>query len=490
MSEFNRRSFLRAMAGSAAALSVRTWTMADEAPSGANRLNILLITADDLNYDSLGVCGSKTPGITPNLDRLAGEGMRFERAHVTVAVCQPSRSALMTGRYPHRNGAMGFQDIRDDVPTLGEQLRAAGYINGIFAKVSHLAPRPRFCWDTVVDAVTLKSGRDPEGFYQHSKKFFQDAHAAGKPFFLMANSQDPHRPWAGSEIEQRRIAKGEAFPPISRSYKPDEVQVPAFLPDLPKVRGEMAQYYTCVHRCDEAVGQILKALKESGMEDNTLVMFLSDNGISMPFAKSNCYLASTRTPWIVRWPGKVKPQSVQSTHYISGIDFLPTVLEAADLGALAEVDGQSFVPLLLGREQAGRDKVVTVYHETSGKLKVPMRCIHDGKYGYVYNAWSDGKTEYRSEPMGGNSYAAMKEKAKSDARVAERVEMLVHRVPEELYDLDADPSCLTNLVNAPDKRDVLDRMRRDLKQWMDKTGDPIKPDYDDHLQKRSVERPT
>lgn len=112
------------------------------------RPNILLITADDLNYDSLGSYGCQVPNITPNLDRLAAEGLKFNHAHVNIAVCQPCRQSIMTGRYPHRNGAEGFDPIADDVPTLQEQLRAAGYLNGILGKEIHLRPKHRYCWDT------------------------------------------------------------------------------------------------------------------------------------------------------------------------------------------------------------------------------------------------------------------------------------------------------------------------------------------------------
>ena len=108
------------------------------ASAASPRLNVLFITADDMNYDTPGFTGCLTPGITPNLDRLASQGMRFVNAHVTVAVCQPSRECLMTGRYPHRNGATGFYPVRQDVPTLTESLKAAGYQLGIMAKVSHL----------------------------------------------------------------------------------------------------------------------------------------------------------------------------------------------------------------------------------------------------------------------------------------------------------------------------------------------------------------
>src|SRR5206468_10648753 len=119
----------------------------------------------------------------------------------------------------------------------------------------------------IVGADDLGIGRDPKLYYQHAKEFFATARKEDKPFFLMANSQDPHRPFAGSDAEKRQ----GKFPGASRYYKPDEITVPGFLPDLPDVRKELAQYYTSAHRCDETVGQILRALKESGFEENTLV---------------------------------------------------------------------------------------------------------------------------------------------------------------------------------------------------------------------------
>src|SRR6185436_7584842 len=156
--------------------------LASSAFAQTTRPNVLLITADDMNYDTPGYAGCRVPDITPNLDKLAADGIYFRKAHVTVAVCQPSRSVLMTGRYPHRNGAEGFNPIREGVPTLGEELRAAGYYNGIFAKVPHLAPIGRFCWDTIVPADDLGMGRDPKLYYQHAKEFFTTAKTQGKPF--------------------------------------------------------------------------------------------------------------------------------------------------------------------------------------------------------------------------------------------------------------------------------------------------------------------
>ncbi|MHC4515922.1 MAG: sulfatase-like hydrolase/transferase, partial [Planctomycetota bacterium] len=137
------------------------------------RPNILLITADDLNYDSVGVYGSKVKSITPNIDALARQGMRFLHGHVTIAVCQPSRSVLMTGRYPHRNGARGFEPIRKDIPTLTGLLRKAGYVNGILGKTRHLAPAHRFAWDFHVERRQLGEGRAPKRYYQEVVRFLQ-----------------------------------------------------------------------------------------------------------------------------------------------------------------------------------------------------------------------------------------------------------------------------------------------------------------------------
>lgn len=449
------------------------------ASASGERLNILLITADDMNWDGPGVYGSKTPGVTPNIDRLAAEGLRFTHSHITIAVCQPSRSVLMTGRYPHRNGAMGFEPIREDVPTLGESLRAAGYLNGILGKERHLEPREKFCWDTYVGVADLSQGRDPQKYYQYAKTFFEQARAAGRPFFLMANSHDPHRPFAGSERDRAqpnrpRARRGPAdYPDPARMYEPQEICVPGFLPDLPAVRSEVAQYYSSVHRCDETVGEILRALRETHQEDRTLVMFLSDNGMAFPFAKTNCYLNSTRTPWIVRWPGRVKPGTVDSEHFISGIDFMPTVLEAAGLKPVEGMDGRSFLPVLRGEHQAGRDRVFTMFNQTAGKRDYPMRCLQDKRFGYIFNAWSDGTTVFLSESTGSASFKGMKAAASTDEGIAARVEFLDHRVPEEFYDLQADPNALKNLIDDPQYTAEVARFRMGLLELLRSTDDPV-----------------
>jgi len=479
----NRREFLGVVSGGAAtAMAPR---MAAGATSRPKRPNILFITADDMNHDSLGTTGCKIPGITPNLDRLAAEGMRFRHGHVSIAVCQPCRSVLMTGRYPHRNGAKGFEPIDPKVPTLQESLRAGGYLNGIMGKVSHLAPREKFCWDTAVTPDKLGAGRGPAMFYKHAKRFFQQAKEAGRPFFLMANSHDPHRPFPGSEQERRathrKRRKLRGLPEPSRHYRPDEVRVPGFLPDLPDVRKEVAQYYSAVHRCDETVGQVIRALAETGQAANTLVMFLSDHGMAFPFAKTNCYLNSTRTPWIVRWPGRVKPGGVDDAHFISGIDFLPTILDAAGLPGVDGVDGRSFLPLLAGRSQSRRDKVFTLFFQTAARRQYPMRCVQTRRFGYIYNAWSDGKTVFKNESQSGLTFRAMQAAGKDDPAVAARVKLFQYRVPEEFYDLQKDPDALKNLIDDPKVKPQIDVMRKALLDMMVRTQDPLLRTFKKHI---------
>jgi len=469
---FTRRSFLKS-AGLGSALLVSGHLSAYGANEQKKRPNILLITADDMNWDAPGCFGGRTPDITPNIDRLASEGVRFEHAHITIAVCQPSRSVLMTGRYPHRNGAEGFQPINTSVPTLQEELNKAGYWQGILGKVKHLAPPEKFKWDMIEDIQDLGSGRNPELYYKYARDFFQQAAGQKKSFFLMANSHDPHRPFHGSEQERKKFAKVlKDIPAPSRVYKGDEIEVPGFLPELPDVRKEIAQYYSSVRRCDDTVGAVLRALRDSGQTENTLIMFLSDNGMALPFAKTNCYLHSTRTPWIAAWPGRIKSGTVDKQHFISGIDFMPTALEAAGVSAPDGMDGSSFLPVLLGKEQPERDKVFTQFHQTSGRNRYPMRCVQTCRFGYIFNPWSDGQRVFKNESQSGLTFNAMKAAAPRDDSVAGRVKLFQYRVIEEFFDFKNDPDGLHNLIDDPSYKKEINKLRKDMLDWMKKTGDP------------------
>ena len=435
-------------------------------------LNILLITADDLNKNSVGVFGSKVEDITPNIDKLASEGVVFERGHVNVAVCQPSRGILATGKYAHNSGIEGFFHTKKDIPTIVSTLKANNYYCGILGKVGHSSPKKNTPWDFKLDMPDLGMGRNKDIYYKQAKQIIQNAKKEGKPFYIMANSHDPHRPFAFTESEEKWLANGNDILKPSRIYKEEEVTIPGFLPELPLVRKEVTQYFNSVRRLDDTVGKILEILEQEGQADNTLVMFLSDNGMAFPFAKTNCYLQSTNTPWIVRWPGKVKPNTRNTNDFISGVDFFPTVLEAIGIDKPEGLDGNSFLPVLLGKSQEGRDEVYTQFFETSAKKIFPMRCVQDAKYGYIFNAWSNGVTEFKNESQSGYTYKAMVEAAKTNPEIAARVTLFDKRVVEEFYDFENDPNALNNLIDNPEYKELIDAKRAKMQAWMEKTNDP------------------
>jgi N-sulfoglucosamine sulfohydrolase len=436
------------------------------------RPNVVLITADDLNWHSVGAYGCTTPDCTPNIDALAAQGMRFEHAHVTVAVCQPSRGAMMTGCYPHHSGQEGFYHIDSfDFPLLTEELQKAGFLNGILGKIGHSSPRISFPWDYRLDMPELGWGRDADVYGSCVREFVSMSRRENKPFFLMANAHDPHRPFHGNDASLQG-KEGFVYPAPSRTYRPDEIDVPGFLPDVPEVRQEIAEYSSSVRRCDDVVGKIVKELQDAGVFQNTLVMFLSDNGMAFPFAKSNCYLHSTKTPLIVSWPNQIRAGEVDTEHFVSGIDLMPTILDAIGLDIPADCDGSSFLPVLHGNRMNGRGIVFTQYHETYAQNRYPMRCVQNHRFGYIFNPWSDGTYEYRCESQSGRTFKAMQDAAKSNGDIAGRVDLYVHRVPEELYDFANDPDATCNLIGDPEYVAELERLQSLLEKHMEQVGDP------------------
>ena len=446
-------------------------------------LNILFLTADDLAYNSIGAFGCQVKEITPNIDRLAGEGIRFTNAHINSAVCQPCRQSLLTGLYPHNNGAEGFEPIDEDITTLPELLKKAGYINGILGKEIHHQPTEKFFWDfipfrTEKDSI-WRSGnsRNPALFYEYSKRFFNIAKNENKPFFFQANSHDPHRPFAGSALDSADW-KGN-IPPITRLYNPEDIEMLGYLPDIQDVRKEVAQYYNSVYRCDQNIGAVLEALKESGFESNTLVIFLSDHGASFPFSKAQCYLNSTKTPMIIRWPGVTDTGLTNIDNLISGTDIMPTILEAAGLPVPADLDGRSFTPLLLKNKYEGRSFLFTSFYQIFGNRRYPMRCLQNKEFGYIYNFWSDGSTAMSGDATGGLTWKAMLKAAETDQKIAGRVELYRHRVREEFYDLKNDPEAFNNLVDDPAYSVKIKEFREMMLKEMKKYNDPAYEAYKD-----------
>lgn len=453
--------------------------------------NVLLLTLDDMNYNSHDFLRHDKETLTPYMDELQRDALYFANSHVTIGVCQPSRSALMTGRYPHRNGARGFEAINEEVETLSAILHRHGYFTAIIGKVPHLAPLEAFCWDRYIHTLCAEEsfGRDPASYYRHTKQMLAEAAAQGKPFFLMANSHDPHRPFAGSRHEEKAFGRNL---PASRVYTADDVAAPGFLPDLPDIRTETAQYLTSVHRADESVGAILRALKEAGQYEQTIIMVLSDNGMAMPFAKANCYYNSTKSPYLMRWPGHTGKRRTEAL--VSGIDYMPTILDMLNLPCPEGIDGHSMTHLFEEDSDKQYDDIYTLFFKTAknpitrSERHFPMRCVQDTQYAYIYNSWHDGETQYIAESMAGLTYAAMEAAAQTDESVAQRVKLYRYRVREELYDLVKDPDALHNLADDPAMAGRLAHYRARMESYLRETGDELLPTYLEQIHGKDVSK--
>jgi N-sulfoglucosamine sulfohydrolase len=262
------------------------------------------------------------------------------------------------------------------------------------------------------------------------------------------------------------------MPPVTRQYTPDEINVLGYLPDIPDVRKEVAQYYGNVYRADQNVGGVLRALKESGLEDNTVVFFLADHGAAFPFAKAQTYLNSSKTPLIVKWPDNIDHGITDSEHMVMTIDLMPTIMEIVGLPMVPDLDGESFLPLLYNENQDNREYAYSSFYQIFARIRYTMRCVQNEEFGYIYNFWSDGKQVIRGDATGGLTWKAMLKAAETDPEIAKRVELYKYRVPEEFYHYKTDPDGLHNLVDDPAYAKELDKFRSQMLEMMEKYKDP------------------
>ncbi len=442
-------------------------------------LNFLILTADDMNWDSVGCYGCPLEDVTPTIDKLATDGIRFEHAHVASTACYPSRSAISTGMRGHRSGGEGFFYLRHpDVPTVQQLLHDEGYRVGILGKVTHSTPYEDTPWD-----LALEMGRVTEDFAKESAAFIDDSVKQDKPFYLIVNSHDPHRPY----FKIDKAGAGDPGEP-SHVFQPDEIPIHPTVPDHPTVRYEQACYFTSVRRFDDVVEATLKVLEDRGLEENTMIILLSDHGMAVPSAKSNCYTQSTRTPFIVRWDGKVTSGRVDSEHIISTMDILPTILEAAGIENPGGMDGRSLMPLLRGEKQDNRDHIFTQYYMKIGKTNYQMRALQDKEFLYLFNPWYNGKPVYNTSSMGGSIFATMLQMGKNDPVWAERSEYLLTRAPEEFFDLRSDPHCLNNLIADPLHVERIADHRKRMGAHLFSSTDPMAEVFEVFQESQSVEK--
>jgi N-sulfoglucosamine sulfohydrolase len=437
-------------------------------------LNLLIITTDDLNYDSLGWMG-RTPSATPHFDSFAKECIAFTHAHTTCPICQPSRSALMTGRFPHRNGALGFDPVNLKVPTLCEIMNTQGYFTAVINKSDHMTPREKFNWQSIVERVDLVRSTSPEDSCRNPANYSRDmlaaisaAEASSRPFFINVNIIDPHRPFYGTDEDRKMGGVLSRFPEYP-------IQLPGFLDDLPDVCEEVGQYERSVQRCDKSFGEIINTLEASGHSKQTLIVFISDHGMPFPFSKTTLYQSGTRTPLLLRWPAMPHART-DKVHMVSNIDVLPTILQLLELATPHGLDGQSLLPLLNISDdlRSSQDRYIfTQVTSNARRQQFPSRCIRSRRFSYIWNYWSNGITEFHNESMHGLTFNAMVQAAKTNLRIQSRVQHFLFRTPEEFYDLEKDPCERDNLIANPAYQSQIQSMKAMLSAQMKATKDPL-----------------
>ncbi|MCW4462723.1 sulfatase [Sphingomonas sp. BT-65] len=453
----HRRTLLKGMAG-AAAVSAG----AARAQAGKRQRNVLLLISDDQGLD-LGCYG--TPVATPRLDRLAREGTRFTHAFAAVSSCSPSRAVIHTGLYGHQNGMYGLQhdvhhqSLLDGIETLPSLLRRAGYAVALVGK-KHVGPDKAFPFEA--ELVPERSGiRDVREMATAAASFIRSTN--DRPFFVTVAYSDPHR--AATDYGNDRPWPG--VKPVR--YDPAKVHIPSHLPDLPEVRQDLAGYYESLSRLDSGVGMLLDLLAQSGRADDTLVIFLSDNGRPFPGAKTNLYAPGLHLPLIVRAPGS---GTTASDAMVSWVDIAPTVLEWAGVASPEyPLSGKSLLPILGKPGDPARDAVFASHEFHEINQYYPMRAVRTRTHSYILNLAHPLDYPIAGDVAGSPSWKAIS--ADPAIPLGKRSQAAYLKRPaEELYDLSRDPDELVNLATDPAHAAVRDALRARLLEMRKATRDP------------------
>jgi uncharacterized sulfatase len=309
-----------------------------------------------------------------------------------------------------------------------------------------------------------------EGLDTKAVDRFLAAHAKdrpGQPLCLILADSGPHVLWEKN-----------------RTYDPAKLALPPYLIDTPKTRAALADYYQDITSVDARLGEVLESLRRHGYEGETLFLYVSDQGSEWPRCKWTVYDTGLLVPFVVRWPGRVRPGAV-SDALVSLVDVLPTFLDVAGgkpPGQPAHrsrggLDGRSFKDVLLGRAKGGREHVFATHTDDGEMNRFPQRSVRDRRYHYVLNLhpereWTTHFTKVAGIPGSHKEvWDSWVEKAKADPQAARLLDRIVRHPAEELYDTEADPHEMTNLAGRPESRPVLDRLRRELRAWRKAQGE-------------------
>jgi N-sulfoglucosamine sulfohydrolase len=409
--------------------------------------NFVIIVADDCTWSDLEIHGGQAK--TPNLKKLADEGMKFERCFQSSPTCSPTRHNLFTGLYPVKSGAWPNHTMAyDHVKSIATYLQAGGYRTHLSGK-THILPKTVFPFEYSAD----KNNPDLPAI----NTFLGECKEQKKPFLLVATSTEPHSPHT----------KGDAS-----AYPPGKIKLSPIQADTPATRKTLSNYFAEITYFDSQVGQVLAALEEKGLRDETIVVVLSEQGYDLPFAKWTCYDTGLHSACVVRWPGQVKPASTTRA-IVEYTDIVPTFLDAAGLPLPEVLDGKSFLPVLLGKAEKHRE--FTYAQETSkginrGPLHYGIRSIRGERYRYIRNFTPD--VAFKNAVTPGKVFQSwIKAGENGDAHAAKLAHDFQHRPAEELYDCDADPWNRNNLIADKSLEPILTDLKQRLDAWMKAQGD-------------------
>ena len=415
------------------------------------KTNIVLVIADDCRFLDLGCYGSPD-AITPNIDRLAAEGVRFTRFFQATAMSSATRHCLLTGLYPVRSGAYpNHTRLNDGVGTLPQYLKQAGYRVALEGK-RHIAPIEAFPFEY------LSNEQQRTVYPELIEPFLADVARSGEPFFLYVGSTEPHDPWN----------KGD-----QSLWNPDDLTLPCNLVDTPATRKQFRNYLAEINELDNQVGAVDALLHKYGLDENTIFIFTSEQGYSFPFGKWTCYDEGLHTGFVIRWPGTVKPGRVTDA-MCEYVDVTPTLVDIAG-GKIPEgLDGRSFLPVIKGETDSFKNEVYGIQTSRGiffGPEYYAIRSIRNERYAYIMNLTPEATFKCMSTNPKKGWWMSWKEKAATDEFARRQVERYQKRPAEELYDIVNDPFQTRNLADDPQYAGEKARMRAKLLQWMESQGD-------------------
>jgi N-sulfoglucosamine sulfohydrolase len=450
--------------------------------SAAERPNLIVFIADDIGWDDYGCYGNQAAR-TPNIDALAKSGRKYTQAFLTASSCSPSRSSIITGRYPHNLGPAAelHLPVSPNIPWVSTTLRDNGYYTALIGKnhmsVDFASGKPPFPkrWDLV------DQGRVPENSGLESKwTETLSNRPKNQPFFFWLAAADAHRGWDGDlQWDEKRYGP---------KHNPANVLVPPYLVDSPETRQDLASYYNEITRFDHFIGVMVQALKDENLLENTLILVLADNGRPFPRAKTRLHDSGMKTALIAHWPAKLLKPGIPSSSLISSIDIAPTLLEAAHIQRPTTMQGLSFLPTLQSPDSKIRQHAFSEHNWHD--YEAHARSVRSNGYLYIRNHRPDKTWQGPADSVASPSHQALlTAKSQGTLTPAQADVFLTPRPVEELYLTEADPLQLQNLATHPDHATAKAELSNLLSQWMKDTADAVPEDLSPDGYDRSTGKP-